>query len=255
MPTPPVFSLPIPNATQNYFPFASTPLNYPSNPVQFNYQSQLPLIPQAFLLQQHVHLMAQHNLLVQQIQFERAQNSFKIVAEDNRTQIPSQQNDKSKSVTRANSSNSQQVTPSAPRCQPEQIPKSTTECDKLHDNFAADTSHNGRNYSGFTDVSRGDSCISATLSENKNSTDSWANNIVDDIDDISLGEIEPFHKYTVVALNIRYPAAKLPSAPEKKNFVGRIELVNVCELISPSKFWIHLTSQYDVLTEILDLLE
>lgn len=219
--------------------------------------------------------MAERNSLLQQIQYEHALNSLKSVPHSYRTQMFSQQSDELKNIIRTNTSHPKraaidppdqiiaastkmeapQVTPTAPRCQPEEIPKSKIECEKLLDNSAADTSHSERNFSSLTDLSRGDSCVSLVLSENKNPNDSWSNNLIDDIDAISLSEIEPFHKYTVVALNIRYPAAKLPSKFEKTNLVGGIELVNVCELISPTKFWMHLTSQYDVLTEILDRLE
>lgn len=224
--------------------------------------------------------MRQQIQLQQHIRFEQTLNALRIATNSRNTQkraaavrpsnenknyVPGGQREEF-SKSKAGDANS------ASGCQQEEVPKTkvgdvnpaTEEFPKTKANdvksiqnseIASHTSDSEPNFSGFSNIPPQDSDISAALSENRNSMGSWCNGIIEDIDHINITDIRPTFKFESVALNIRYPAAKLPSKFENKNVIGQIELVTVCELINPSKFWIHLTSQYDELTEILEKLE
>lgn len=226
-----------------------------------------PLVDLHTMLQLHqlMRMTVQNNLLLQlQIRFDKTLKALKFAA--NQQNTPNRSAQPRVSVERKEFDSSVEV--AAPKARPEtrgparsafngqqqESAKIQTEYGKLYNISESSTSNSVRNFSGFSNISRGTSSVSAALSENKHSSISWANDIVEDIDHISITDIEPMFKFTVVALNVRYPAAKLPSHLEK-NTIGLIELISVCELIDPSTFWIHLTSQYDVLTKILNRLE
>lgn len=281
LPTPPHFPLPFFNAMENYIPCANYPpqaYHSQRQPLMLQQQQQQRpvLLPQVqsgpsvnlltmLKLHQHMRTIVQNNLLLQQqIHFEQILNAQRFAANPQNT--PNRFAQPWANVERKGSNSSIEV--AAPPIRPEtrepvstasdsqqqESPRIQTVHGKLPIHSESSTSNSERNLSGFLNISRDASSVSAALSENKLSSISWANDIVEDIDHISITDIEPMFSFTVVALNIRYPAAKLPSNLEK-NIIGQLELVAVCELINPTKFWIHLTSQYDELTKILSRLE
>lgn len=249
----------------------------------FNYQPQSVFSPQvqieSLLLlnrllhpHQDIQPIVQYNpLLQQEYQVKQTPNVLKSIVNSNNTQNrfapqtvevakPAQHNTIDSPITAPASNKgqeNQEIAPPTIDLQRKQVRKTRRQFMESYKNSksAPDSSNKEPTVScsGVTNISR-ESYISAAVSENKKSNVSWADDIIEDIDDINLNEIEPVSTLTVIALNIRYPPAKLPSKFEKK-FIDEIELVTVCELLSPSKFWIHLTSQYDVLTEILERLE
>lgn len=119
---------------------------------------------------------------------------------------------------------------------------------------AAATSSGEVDFGGFSNSPPEGLNISAVdFSENEKSPKhSWCNDIIDDINQVNINDLEP--SLAVVALNVHYPPAKLPT-DLGQNIIGEIGLATVCELLSPLKFWIHFASQYDLLTKILNRLE
>lgn len=280
---------------ENHFPYATnTGINYPPQwaynhhqQSPFNYQPQSVLLPQVqieqmILLNRLLHSYHSHqpivqniSLLQQQYQLKQTPNVLKMNStvdlNDTRNRFvpqtvevakPPQRNTIDPPITAPASNEgqeNQEIAPTPPTIDlPQQrVRKTKREFMESHKNSisAPDSSNKEPTapYSALTNISR-DSYISAAVSENKKSDVSWADDIIEDIDDINLNEIEPASTFRVVALNVRYPPAKLPPKFEKK-IIGEIELVTVCELLNPLKFWIHLTSQYNVLTEIMERLE